>query len=68
MTDFDSSGFQLLLHSFDGEGAVDPETWSPEKQHIKQVLAQEPNLERAADILGITSVTLWRKRKIYGFV
>ena len=39
-----------------------------EKQHIKQVLAQEPNLERAADILGITSVTLWRKRKIYGFV
>lgn len=37
-----------------------------EKEHIKKVLHAEANLERAAEILGITSVTLWRKRKQYG--
>lgn len=37
-----------------------------EKEHIKKVLNLENNLERAAQILGITSVTLWRKRKEYG--
>ncbi len=37
-----------------------------EKEHIQKVLSVEANLERAATILGITSVTLWRKRKQYG--
>ncbi|HTB22439.1 MAG TPA: sigma-54 dependent transcriptional regulator [bacterium] len=37
-----------------------------ERGHIEAVLLQEPNQERAAQILGITTVTLWRKRKQYG--
>ena len=37
-----------------------------ERQQIERVLAAEPNQERAAEILGITTVTLWRKRKLYG--
>jgi NtrC-family two-component system response regulator AlgB len=36
------------------------------RAHIEAVLAIEPNQERAAQILGITTVTLWRKRKEYG--
>lgn len=37
-----------------------------ERSHISKVLEIEDNLERAAEILGITKVTLWRKRKEYG--
>lgn len=37
-----------------------------EREHITAVLASEQNLEKAAEILGITTVTLWRKRKQYG--
>ena len=37
-----------------------------EKAHIGKVLSAESNQERAATILGITTVTLWRKRKEYG--
>lgn len=37
-----------------------------EREHIQRVLQTEENLERAAEILGITTVTLWRKRKEYG--
>ena len=37
-----------------------------ERDHIVAVLKMEQNLEKAAEILGITSVTLWRKRKQYG--
>ncbi len=37
-----------------------------ERDQIENVLAVEPNQERAAEILGITTVTLWRKRKQYG--
>ncbi len=37
-----------------------------ERAHIKLVLEAEKNQERAAEILGITTVTLWRKRKEYG--
>ena len=37
-----------------------------ERAHIEKVLSVEANQERAADILGITTVTLWRKRKQYG--
>jgi DNA-binding NtrC family response regulator len=37
-----------------------------EREHIEFVLSQETNLERVAEILGITTVTLWRKRKQFG--
>jgi NtrC-family two-component system response regulator AlgB len=37
-----------------------------EDAHIRRVLAMEPNQARAAEILGITTVTLWRKRKEMG--
>jgi transcriptional regulator with PAS, ATPase and Fis domain len=37
-----------------------------EREHILKVLAVETNQEKAAEILGITTVTLWRKRKQYG--
>jgi NtrC-family two-component system response regulator AlgB len=37
-----------------------------EREHIERVLATESNQEKAAQILGITTVTLWRKRKEYG--
>jgi DNA-binding NtrC family response regulator len=37
-----------------------------EKRHILEVLAAEPNLDKASEILGITKVTLWRRRKEYG--
>lgn len=36
------------------------------RNHIEYVLSQEKNLEKVAEILGITPVTLWRKRKEYG--
>lgn len=38
-----------------------------EREMIIRTLKAEKNLERAAAILGITPVTLWRKRKQYGF-
>ncbi|MGE4231770.1 MAG: sigma-54-dependent transcriptional regulator [Bacteriovoracia bacterium] len=37
-----------------------------EKDLISRVLAVEDNQEKAAEMLGITKVTLWRKRKQYG--
>lgn len=37
-----------------------------EKRHITRVLKAEPNLDKAVEILGITKVTLWRRRKEYG--
>ncbi|MEO5971274.1 MAG: sigma-54 dependent transcriptional regulator [Bdellovibrionia bacterium] len=37
-----------------------------EKAHVSKVLSLESNQEKAAEILGITTVTLWRKRKQYG--
>jgi transcriptional regulator of acetoin/glycerol metabolism len=37
-----------------------------EKRHITAVLEAEPNLDKASEILGITKVTLWRRRKDYG--
>lgn len=37
-----------------------------EREQIERVLAIEHNQERAAKILGITTVTLWRKRKEFG--
>ena len=36
------------------------------RNHIEAILRVESNQERAAEILGITTVTLWRKRKEYG--
>jgi NtrC-family two-component system response regulator AlgB len=37
-----------------------------ERQHIGRVLADSATLEEAASRLGISSTTLWRKRKRYG--
>lgn len=37
-----------------------------EREQIERVLSAERNQEKAAQILGITTVTLWRKRKQYG--
>ena len=37
-----------------------------EREQIERVLSIEQNQERAAKILGITTVTLWRKRKEFG--
>ena len=36
-----------------------------EKKYILATLKSEPNLDKAAQSLGITKVTLWRKRKEY---
>lgn len=36
-----------------------------EKEHIELILKNEDNYEMAAQALGITTVTLWRKRKEY---
>lgn len=37
-----------------------------ERNHIEHVLGRVDNLDKASEILGITTVTLWRKRKQYG--
>jgi NtrC-family two-component system response regulator AlgB len=37
-----------------------------EREHIRKVLSQEKKLEKAAQVLGIGTATLWRKRKEYG--
>lgn len=37
-----------------------------EELHIRRVLASTPSLEEAAQVLGIDSATLWRRRKQYG--
>jgi NtrC-family two-component system response regulator AlgB len=37
-----------------------------ERDHIRRVLADALTLEEAADTLGISVATLWRKRKRYG--
>lgn len=36
-----------------------------EREHIEFTLSTESNFEKAAQLLGITTVTLWRKRKEY---
>jgi len=36
-----------------------------EQQHIRRVLAEAMTLEEAAETLGISTTTLWRKRKRY---
>lgn len=39
-----------------------------EKRHIEKALKCQPNLELTAQALGITTVTLWRKRKEYNLM
>lgn len=39
-----------------------------EEEHIRAVLSLGLGLEQAASALGITTVTLWRKRKEYGLL
>jgi len=36
-----------------------------ERDHIRRVLAEAVTLEEAAETLGISTTTLWRKRKRY---
>ncbi|MDR3045620.1 MAG: sigma-54 dependent transcriptional regulator [Desulfovibrio sp.] len=50
----------------DGDDTRLPTLRELEEAHIRRVLATERNMERAAAILGITTVTLWRKRKELG--
>ncbi len=57
--------------SYDIFGEIEPKTpplaslAEIEREHIKLVLEKEKCLEKAAQLLGITTVTLWRKRKTY---
>lgn len=37
-----------------------------EELHIRAVLATTPSIEKAAQVLGMDTVTLWRRRKKYG--
>ena len=37
-----------------------------EREHVEKVLSLESNQEKATNLLGITTVTLWRKRKQIG--
>jgi NtrC-family two-component system response regulator AlgB len=37
-----------------------------EELHIRGVLSSTPSIEKAAEILGMDTVTLWRRRKKYG--
>jgi DNA-binding NtrC family response regulator len=54
-------------HRILGSGHVEFRTLEElEREQIERVLAVEHNQERAAKILGITTVTLWRKRKQLG--
>lgn len=54
-------------HRVAGPGYVELRTLEElEREQIERVLAVEHNQERAAKILGITTVTLWRKRKQLG--
>lgn len=61
--DTDSEEKSNSLMSFDESGV--PSLAKVEKQHIQLILEREKCLEKAAQMLGITTVTLWRKRKSY---
>jgi NtrC-family two-component system response regulator AlgB len=37
-----------------------------EELHIRRILASSKSFDEAAKILGMDSVTLWRRRKQYG--
>jgi transcriptional regulator with PAS, ATPase and Fis domain len=51
------------------DGAIDLLTLEEvEKRHIQHILSRTESLEKAAETLGITTVTLWRKRKEYGLI
>jgi NtrC-family two-component system response regulator AlgB len=60
--------FPLKLKSSERlPGAGDPVTLEElERTHIRRVLASSRSIEEACRILGMDSVTLWRKRKKYG--
>jgi phosphoribosylanthranilate isomerase len=45
---------------------VNPSLEEVERDHIIRVLTDAVTLEEAADTLGISVATLWRKRKRYG--
>ncbi|MGA2402528.1 MAG: sigma-54 dependent transcriptional regulator [Syntrophobacteraceae bacterium] len=60
--------FPLKLKPMERQpGAGDPVTMEElERTHIRRVLASSKSIEEACRILGMDSVTLWRKRKKYG--
>jgi NtrC-family two-component system response regulator AlgB len=62
--------FDFPLGSLNSVGAValgDPISLERiEELHIRGVLAACPSIDAAAEILGMDSVTLWRRRKKYG--
>lgn len=68
--EFDESAIPPAMRLAKSAGALRQEELKTleemERDHIAAVLASEQNLEKAAEILGITTVTLWRKRKQYG--
>jgi NtrC-family two-component system response regulator AlgB len=37
-----------------------------EELHIRRILASSKSFDEAAKVLGMDSVTLWRRRKQYG--
>lgn len=46
-------------------GPVDYSLGKVEEEHIKKVLTRAQTFDEAAQMLGITTATLWRKRKLY---
>jgi len=60
--------FPIKLKPLEGmPGAGDLVTMEElERTHIRRVLASSRSIEEACRILGMDSVTLWRKRKKYG--
>lgn len=65
LTDLPGSLLQAPVHYHDSATPL-LSLEDVEREYIQRVLAVEHNLEKAAQILGITTVTLWRKRKQYG--
>jgi NtrC-family two-component system response regulator AlgB len=67
----DQVGLEHLPSGFSNRSAS-PELGDPvpleriEEIHIRRVLAGARSLEEAAEVLGIDSATLWRRRKKYG--
>ena len=64
-------GLQHLMLS-DAPVSVAPRLGDPlpleevEELHLRGVLSTTPSIEKAAEILGMDTVTLWRRRKKYG--
>lgn len=68
----DIVGVEHLLLSSTAVASPTPQLGDPlpldrvEELHIRGVLSTTPSIEKAAEILGMDTVTLWRRRKKYG--